>query len=712
MVRADRARHDGANRSNGNDRTTEGSMRQDELDQLCVNTIRFLAVDAIQNANSGHPGMPLDAAPMAYVLATRFVRRSPTDPGFLDRDRFVLSSGHASALLYAVMHVMGYPEMTLDQLKRFRQWHSLTPGHPEYHLTRGVEASTGPLGQGFANSVGMAIGEAHLAARYNRPGHEVFNHFTYVIASDGDFMEGVQAEAASLAGHLRLGKLIVLYDSNGITLSGTTSITFTEDVAARYRAYGWHVQELPDGNDLQAIARAVEAAKGAQNQPSLIVVKTVIAFGAPDVAGTWHAHGSPLGAEEVRKTKRHLGWPEDPPFYVPPAAMTHFRTALERGKTLVDGWSRRFAAYAKAYPSLAEEITRRFAGSLPQGWDRKLPQFPADAKGMATRKASEAVLQELAQTVPELVGGSGDLDPSTFTWLKQDGDFESPTRSQQGVQGAVGGGWGYGGRNIHFGIREHAMGSAINGLAYHGGFRPFAATFFVFADYMRPPIRLSAIARLPSIWVYTHDSIAVGEDGPTHEPVEQIASLRAIPDMTVLRPCDANETRVAWQVALENRDGPTVLVFSRQHTPTLDRSVLAPAEELRRGAYVLNPTERDPQLILIGTGTEVALIVGAEPRLRERGLRTRLVSMPSWELFAKQGDDYRESVLPRKIKARLAVEAGRSMGWERWVGSDGDVLSVDRFGASAPGGVVLKEYGFSVDHVVSRALALGKALAP
>ncbi len=681
-------------------------MTEDELDQLCVNTIRFLAVDMVQKAGSGHPGMPLDAAPMAYVLATRFVRRNPADPAFIDRDRFVLSSGHASALLYAVMHLTGYERMTLDQLKRFRQWHSLTPGHPEYHLTPGVEASTGPLGQGIGNAVGMAIGEAHLAARYNRPGHEVFDHFTYVIASDGDLMEGVQAEAASLAGHLELGKLIVLYDSNHVTLSGTTSLAFTEDVGARYRAYGWHVQQVDDGNDLGALTRAIQAAKEARAQPSLVVVRTVMAYGAPDLAGSWHAHGSPLGAEEVKKTKRNLGWPEEPEFYVPDEAAAHFRGALERGKTLQDGWNRRFADYARAFPELAREIERRCAGQLPDGWDAKLPRFTPDEEGMATRKASEAVLQELANTVPELVGGSGDLDPSTYTWLKQDGDFESPLRPREGVEGTAGGGWGYGGRNIHFGVREHAMGAAINGLAYHGGFIPFGATFLVFADYMRPPIRLSAVAKLRSIWVYTHDSIGVGEDGPTHQPVEQIASLRAIPGLTVIRPCDANETRCAWHVAIENRGGPTAIILSRQHVPTLDRQGLAPAEELRRGAYVLNPAVSDPDLILIATGSEVALIARAEPALRERGLAVRLVSMPSWELFERESADYRESVLPRAVKARLAVEAACSLGWDRWVGSEGDILAVDRFGASAPGGVVMKEYGFSVDHVVSRALAL------
>jgi transketolase len=681
-------------------------VNQEELDQLCINTIRFLAVDMVQNAKSGHPGMPLDAAPMAYVLATRFVRRNPADPGFIDRDRFVLSSGHASALLYALMHLVGYEKMTLAELKRFRQWQSLTPGHPESHLTHGVEASTGPLGQGIANAVGMAIGEAHLGARYNRPGHEVFNHYTYVMASDGDFMEGVQAEAASLAGHLQLGKLIVLYDSNRVTLSGSTSLTFTEDVAARYRAYGWHVQDVADGNDLAALTSAIEAAKEARTQPSLVVVKTVMAYGSPDLAGSWHAHGNPLGADEVKKTKRNLGWPEDKSFYIPDAALQHFRTGLERGKTLQDGWNRRFAAYAKAFPELADEIKRRFSGQLRAGWDKKLPEFPADAKGMATRKASEAVMQEIAKTVPELVGGSGDLDPSTFTWLKEDGDFESSQRPREGVDGTVGGGWGYGGRNIHFGVREHAMGAAINGLVYHGGFIPFGATFLVFADYMRPPLRLSSIAELRSIWVYTHDSIGVGEDGPTHQPIEQIASLRAIPGMTVIRPCDANETRCAWQVAVENHDGPTVLVLSRQHVPTLDRRQFAPAEELRRGAYVLNRDVADPELILIATGSEVALIVGAEPLLRARGLHVRLVSMPSWELFARQPQEYRDEVLPRAVRARLAVEAAGPFGWERWVGSDGDVLAIDRFGASAPGPTVMKEYGFTVDHVVERALAV------
>jgi transketolase len=681
-------------------------MTPGELDRLCINTLRFLAVDMVQKAGSGHPGMPLGAAPVAYLLMTRFLRHNPADPTFVDRDRFVLSAGHASALLYAALHLAGYEKMTLEQITRFRQWQSVTPGHPESHLTPGVEASTGPLGQGVSNAVGMAIAEAQLAARYNQPGYDIFNHHTYVLASDGDFMEGVQAEAASLAGHLRLGKLVVVHDSNDVTLSGTTALTFTEDVLARYRAYGWHVQQVDDVNDLPSLARALEAARSETARPSLIVVKSVMAYGAPDLAGSWHAHGNPLGADEVRKTKRNLGWPEEPAFLIPPEALAQFRSALERGRSLQDAWNRRFARYERAFPELAAELARRSSGALPPGWDANLPRFPADAKGMATRKASEAVMQELAKTLPELVGGSGDLDPSTFTWLKGEGDFESPAQPHEGVQGTVGGGWSYAGRNIHFGVREHAMGAIVNGLVYHGGFVPFGATFLVFADYMRPPLRLSAIARLRSIWIYTHDSVGVGEDGPTHQPVEQIASLRAIPGMTVLRPCDANETRVAWQVAVENRHGPTTLLLTRQHVPTLDRQNLAPAEGLRQGAYVLNEDVHDPQLIMIATGSEVALIVGAEQRLRQSGLRVRLISMPSWDLFEAQPASYRDQVLPRAVKARLAVEAARSFGWDRWVGSDGDILSVDRFGASAPGERVLQEFGFTVDNVVERALAL------
>lgn len=679
-------------------------MRRD-LDLICVDTLRFLAVDMVEHAHSGHPGLPLDAAPMAYVLWTRFLRHDPNNPRWLDRDRFVLSAGHGSALLYALLYVTGY-DLPLEQLQRFRQWGSTTPGHPESHLTPGVEASTGPLGQGVGNALGMAIAEAHLAARYNRPGHEIVHHFTYVLASDGDMMEGVQSEAMSLAGHLGLGRLIVMYDSNHVTLSASTSIAFTGDVAARYRACGWHVQTVHDGNDLAAIDRALRAAKAVADKPSLIVVETVLGYGASTKQGTYAAHGSPLGAEEVARTKRNLGWPEQPAFYVPPAALAHFREAIGRGEQLERAWQRRFDAYAHGYPDLARELERRFGERLPDGWADRLPAFDPDPKGIATRKASEAVLQELARTVPELVGGSGDLDPSTYSWLKQDGDFESPRRPHDDAQGLVGGGWSYAGRNIHYGVREHAMAAATNGLAYHGGFIPFAATFLVFSDYMRPPIRLAALAELRSIFVFTHDSIGIGEDGPSHQPVEHLAALRAIPNLLVIRPCDANETRWAWQVAIEQRARPTALVLTRQQVPTLDRSIYAPADGLRHGAYVLDGEDDAPDLILIASGSEVGLIVAAESVLRDKGLRVRLVSMPAWRLFEEQSAEFRERVLPSAVTARLAVEAGSPLGWERWTGSRGAIIGLDRFGASARGDVVMRELGFHVDTIVARALAL------
>jgi transketolase len=680
-----------------------------ELDQSCVNTIRFLSVDMVEKASSGHPGLPMGAAPLAYVLWTRFLRHNPKNPRWWDRDRFVLSAGHGSALLYSLLHLTGY-ELSLDQLERFRQWGSETPGHPESHVTVGVEASTGPLGQGVGNALGMAIGEAHLAARYNRPGHELFHHFTYVLASDGDLMEGVASEASSLAGHLGLGRLIVLYDNNHVTLSATTPIAFTEDVAARYRAYGWHVEEVDDGNDLRSIERAIQSAKDVRDRPSLISVRTVLGYGAPDKQGTFAAHGSPLGAEETRKAKQSLGWPKEPPFYVPDEALAHFRSAVDRGRQLEAAWSDALDAYGRDFPELAKEIKRRFSGDLPDGWAADLPTFAADAKGLATRKASEAVMQAVARTVPELVGGSSDLDPSTYTWLKEDGDLESPQRSSRSVQGLVGGGWGYGGRNVHFGVREHAMAATVNGLVYHGGFVPFAATFLIFSDYMRPSIRLAALAELHAIFVFTHDSIGLGEDGPSHQPIEQLASLRAIPNLLVLRPCDANETRWAWQTALEQRDRPTVLVLTRQHVPTLDRALYAPADLLRRGAYVLNPPasgdRQAPDVILIATGSEVALIVAAESILRKVGVRARLVSMPSWRLFEEQPADYRESVLPAAVTGRLAVEAASPLGWERWTGLGGAIIGIDRFGASAPGATGFREYGFTVEHVVDEALAL------
>ncbi|PYO52103.1 MAG: transketolase, partial [Candidatus Rokuibacteriota bacterium] len=662
----------------------------------------------VEAAKSGHPGMPMGMAEIAVALWKRHLRHNPANPAWPDRDRFVLSAGHGSMLLYSLLHLTGY-DLPLEQIKRFRQWGSLTPGHPESHLTKGVEATTGPLGQGIANAVGMALAEAHLAMRYNRPGHEIINHYTYVLASDGDMMEGVQAEACSLAGHLRLGKLIVLYDSNAVSLAGTTSVCFTEDVAARFAAYGWHIQSVENGNDLGAVDKALRDAQHVTDRPSLIVVRTIIGYGAPHKQGTFHVHGSPLGPDEVKAAKQNLGWPVEPPFLIPDEARVHFRAALERGAGWEADWRRRLAAYQAAFPDSGAELMRRLAGELPAGWDSDLPDFPADPKGVATRKASESVLQALAPRLPELVGGSADLDPSTFSWLKGQGDFEPPSRPKEGAQGVVGGVWGFGGRNVHFGVREHGMGAVVNGMSYHGGFIPYGSTFLVFSDYMRPAVRLSALVRLGSIWVYTHDSIGLGEDGPTHQPVEHYLALRAIPDLLFIRPGDASETVWAWKVAIQNRHRPTALALTRQAVPTLDRSVYAPAEGLARGAYVLNPraeAARRPDIILIATGSELQHIVAAEPILAAKGIKVRLVSMPCWELFEEQPAEYRESVLPSAMSARLAVEAGRSLGWERWVGDDGSTVALDRYGASAPGDVLMKELGFTVERVVAAAETL------
>jgi transketolase len=676
------------------------------LDERAINTIRFLSVDAVQKANSGHPGLPMGAAAPAYVLWTRFLRHNPSDPAWPDRDRFVLSAGHGSMLLYSLLHLTGY-DLPLEQIKQFRQWGGLTPGHPESHLTKGVEATTGPLGQGMGNAVGMAIAEAHLAARFNRPGHEIINHYTYVLAGDGDMMEGVQSEAASLAGHLKLGKLVVLYDNNSISLAGSTSVSFSEDVGARYAAYGWHVQSVENGSDLGSVDKALRAAQQVSDRPSFIAVRTVIGYGAPHKQGTFHVHGSPLGPEEVKAAKENLGWPLEPAFLIPDDVSAHFRGAKERGAQQQNEWRKRLAAYQAAFPDLAAELTRRLAGALPDGWDTELPAFKADPKGVATRKASEGVMQALAAKLPELVGGSADLDPSTFTWLKGQGDFAPASQPQEGVQGAVGGVWDYSGRNVHFGVREHAMGAVVNGMAYHGGFIPYGSTFLVFSDYMRPAVRLSALARLGSVWVYTHDSVGVGEDGPTHQPVEHFMALRAIPDLVFIRPADANETAWAWKVAIRNRHRPTALALTRQNVPTLDRSMYASAEGLTRGAYVLNPrATAEPDIILIATGSEVQLIVAAEPILAAKGITARLVSMPCWGLFEEQTLDYRESVLPGSVTARLAVEMGVSLGWERWIGTEGATLTLDRYGASAPGEVAIKELGFTTERVVGAAEAL------
>lgn len=676
------------------------------LDQLSINTIRFLSVDAVQKANSGHPGLPLGAAPMAYLLWTRFLQHSPANPHWFNRDRFVLSAGHGSMLLYSLLYLTGY-DLPLEQIKRFRQWGSLTPGHPERGLTPGVETTTGPLGQGFGNGVGMAIAEAYLAARYNRPGFEIVHHFTYGLVSDGDLMEGVASEAASLAGHLKLGKLIYLYDNNHITLASSTQLTFTEDRAQRFAAYGWHTQSIDDGNDLEAIDRALRLACQETDRPSLILVRTHIGYGSPNKQDTFAAHGSPLGEEEVKLTKQHLGWPVEPLFLVPQEVEQHCRQAIDRGRQTESDWNATVAAYGKQYPELARELRHLINGELPQGWEANIPQFAADAKGMATRVASGKVMEAISPKLAGLVGGSADLDPSTHTELKDAGDFQDPAMAVGDLQGSVGGGWSYAGRNLHFGVREHGMGAILNGLATHGGMIPFGATFLTFSDYMRPPIRLAALMGVQVVYVFTHDSIAMGEDGSTHQPIEQLANLRAIPRLTVIRPCDANETAAAWRVAIETRDRPVALILTRQNVPTLDRTLFASADGVRRGAYILaDAPQGNPHLILIASGSEVGLIVAARHSLEEQNIAVRLVSMPSWELFEAQSRDYRDSVLPPSVRARLAVEAGAAQGWHRYVGDQGDVIGVDRFGASAPGPVLMREYGFTVEHVCTRARAV------
>lgn len=662
----------------------------DELQQRAINTIRFLSADAVQQANSGHPGLPMGMAAIGYTLFTRHLRFNPVNPRWPNRDRFVLSGGHGSMLLYSLLHLTGY-DLPLDEIKRFRQWGSLTPGHPEYGLTPGVETTTGPLGQGFANGVGMAIAEAHLAAEFNRPGYNLIDHYVYAIVTDGDLMEGVASEAASLAGHLRLGKLIYLYDDNRISIDGSTNLAFTEDRAARFEAYGWQVLHVTDGNDVDAVDQAIQLAKQ-DPRPSLIVCRTVIGYGLPTRQGTEKSHGEAPGEEELNNAKKNLGWPLEPKFYIPEDVLAHFRQARQRGASLEAEWQECLERYRQSFPELASELERRLAGELPQGWDEDLPVFPPDPKGMATRASSGKVLNALAGKIPELIGGSADLTPSNNTWIHSSQDFQPERRD---------------GRNFHFGVREHAMGSIINGIALHGGLIPYGGTFLVFSDYMRPAIRLSALSHIPSIWVFTHDSIALGEDGPTHQPVEHLAALRAIPNLTVIRPADANETREAWKVAIRNRNRPTALILSRQALPTLDRSQLNPADGLAKGAYVLADLGGGrPQLILMASGSEVSLIIEAGYQLAAEGVNIRLVSFPSWELFEQQDSVYRDSVLPPTIELRLAVEAGVAQGWERWVGCKGKVIAVNKFGASAPYKILLEQYGFTANHIVRQAKQL------
>jgi len=680
-----------------------------DLDNLAINTIRFLAIDAIQKANSGHPGLPMGAAPMAYILWTRFLKHNPGNPQWFNRDRFVLSAGHGSMLLYSLLHLTGY-DLSLDQIKQFRQWGSMTPGHPERGITPGVEVTTGPLGQGFGNAIGMAMAEAFLAARYNQLGHKIIDHYTYSLVSDGDLMEGVASESASLAGHLRLGKLICLYDNNHVTLSAATDLTFTEDVKKRFAAYGWHTQSIADGNDLKTIERAIKRAHQVKDRPSLILVQTHLGFGSPNKQDTYEAHGSPLGEAEVILTKQNLGWPLEPSFYIPESALANFRKAVDKGKKYETNWDKRFSAYAQSYPDLAQELRRMMQGELPQGWDMDIPEFLPDTKGMATRVASGKIMNGIASKLPTFIGGSADLDPSTHTALAEEGDFEGRQETMYDSQGSVGGGWSYSGNNLHFGIREHAMGSIINGMAAHGGTLPFGSTFLIFSDYMRPPMRLAALMGLHVTYVFTHDSIALGEDGPTHEPVEQLLGLRSIPNMLVIRPADANETAAAWRIAIEHKDGPVALILTRQNLPILDLKKYTQLPlGVRSGGYVLADANGStlPDITLIATGSEVPLALAAREKLETQGIRARVVSLPCWNLFDAQPVEYKEAVLPPDVPM-LAIEAGVSLGWRPYVGAGIAVIGVDRFGASAPGETVMREYGFSVDHVVQQVLTVLK----
>lgn len=686
----------------------KSQSEQTSLDQLSVNTIRFLSVDAVEKANSGHPGLPLDAAPMAYVLWTKIMKYNPKDPNWFDRDRFVLSAGHGSALLYSLLHLTGY-ELPLDQIKHFRQWGSMTPGHPEKGLTPGVEVSTGPLGQGFANGVGLAVAEAYLKARYNRPGHEIINHYIYSIVSDGDLMEGVASEAASFAGHMKLGKLIYLYDDNEVTLSASTQLTFTEDRAARFNSYGWQTITVEDGNDIQAIENAILAAQKDEERPSLILIRTHIGYGSPNRQDSYEAHGSPLGKEETKLTKENLGWPLEPAFYIPKEVETHFHEAINRGKKDQENWNRQWSAYEKAFPDLAKELKLIMDHQLPSDWKKDLKPFPADPKGIASRIASGKVLNMIAPHLPGLIGGSADLNPSTHSVIHKGGTFQSPLTDFGDRQGAIEGGWNFAGKNIQFGVREHAMGSIMNGIGTYGGVIPYGATFLTFSDYMRPAIRLASLMDLHVIYIFTHDSIALGEDGPTHQPVEHLAALRAIPHLVVIRPADANETLTAWEVAIESFKKPVALILSRQNLPTIDRNLYHSAEGLRKGAYVLSdPKGQAPKILLIATGSEVPLILEAQKKLQEQNIPARVISMPSWELFDQQNKEYKESVLLPQIKARLVVEAGIAQGWEKYAGDEGIIIAIDKFGASAPGDLVMKEYGFSVDNVVKQALTFCK----
>ncbi len=660
------------------------------LDQLAINTIRTLSMDAVQKAESGHPGTPMALAPLAYALFTRHMRHNPADPEWANRDRFVLSCGHASMLLYSTLHLTGY-DVTLEDIKSFRQWESRTPGHPEYRYTPGVETTTGPLGQGVGNAVGMAVAEAHLAARYNREGHAVVDHHTYFICSDGDLMEGVSHEVASFAGHFRLGKLIGFYDDNRITIDGSTELTFSDDTAKRFESYGWHVLHIADINDLDAIDEAVAAAKEVTDRPTLVVCRTHIGYGSPNRVDTAKAHGEPLGVEEVKLTKQNLGWPSLEPFFVPDEVLTHCAVAREKGTALQKTWAKTFADYRSAFPTEAPELERRLAGRLPDGWEKALPNFTAENGSVASRAASGTALNALAAVIPELIGGSADLAPSNNTLLKKEDTFAPGTP---------------GGRNFHFGIREHGMGSIMNGMALHGGIIPYGGTFLIFSDYMRPAIRLAAFMERQVIYVFTHDSIGLGEDGPTHQPIEQLAALRAIPRLTVIRPADASETVEAWRAAILHRDGPTALVLTRQKLGFIDRTKYGPASGALKGGYILaDASDAQPAVLLLSSGSEVALALSAWEKLAAEGIAARVVSMPSHEIFARQSQSYRDSVLVPG-RRRIAIEAAHPMSWYRWVGGDGEVIGIDRFGASAPYQRIYEGLGLTVEKIVAAAKRL------
>lgn len=657
-----------------------------DLETLAINTIRILSIDAVQKANSGHPGLPMGAAPMAYALWMRHLHHNPHNPAWPNRDRFVLSAGHGSMLLYSLLHLTGY-DLPLEEIKNFRQWGSMTPGHPEAHETPGVETTTGPLGQGGANAVGMALAEAYLADHFNRDGHKIVDHYTYAIVSDGDMMEGVFMEASALAGHWGLGKLIFLYDSNDITLDGEADMTFSEDIATRYQAWGWHVQEIEDGNSVAAIDTAISAAKGHTSQPSLIIIKTVIGYGSPSYAGTSTAHGKALGDDEVAKVKEGFGWPDED-FYIPDGALAHFRESVGRGQQMENDWKEAFAAWRTAHPDLAAEWDAAFAGELPDGWDDDIPTF--EGKPVATRSASGKVLNAIAKHIPTMIGGDADLAGSTKTLL----DDEPFTGKDQPAA-----------RNLRFGVREHGMGAIVNGLALHGGItRPYSATFLTFSDYMRPAIRLGSLMGVKAAYVFTHDSIGLGEDGPTHQPVEQVMSLRTTPGLTVFRPADANETAAAWRTAM-TLDGPVALIFTRQNIPVLEYSESL-ASGVAHGGYVLKDADGTPDVILLATGSEVQIAVEAYEQLMSEGIKARVVSLPSWEVFEMQDDDYKESVLPSNVRARVSIEAGTTLGWQRYVGLDGVSIGVDRFGASAPYQKIYEEFGLTPEAVVAAAKRL------